>query len=549
MMKSIKLLLVALIFLQCKSSKASYSQVPKPTEKSNIILIMADDMGYSDIGCYGGDVQTPNLDALASSGLRFTQFYNGARCCPTRASLMTGCYPHQVGIGDMTNPHHSNKFDLGLPAYRGALSENSVTLAEVLKTAGYSTQMTGKWHLGDKEESQWPLQRGFDKFYGLLEGASNYFKPEFPRGITLMNDTISITDKNYYTTNAFTDYAIKFIGDSKQQDSEKPFFLYLAYNAPHWPLQAPDSVVNKYKGTYLNGWTKLRESRYAKMKEMGLIDKNWALTAQDSREWNSLNDAQKKEMDLRRAIYSAQIDVMDQNIGKLVKYLKDKKLYDNTLIIFLSDNGACAEFAELGSGPASDLGAKDLTKGLSLSYGKAWANGSNTPYREYKHWVNEGGISTPMIVHWPKGIPKTNDGKLVSEYGFLPDLMATFCDVANTKYPTKFNGNDIPLSAGKSLMPLFVGKKEQIHQEAIFWEHEGNKAVRLGKYKLVSQWSNEKETTWELYDMETDRTEIHNLALKIPDMVKKLNKEYNDWATKNHVLAYSDIKKLSSKKR
>lgn len=236
-MKTIKLLSIVLMFAQFCIAQTSESKLAKSAERPNIILIMADDMGYSDIACYGGDVQTPNLDALAKSGLRFTQFYNGARCCPTRASLMTGCYPHQVGIGDMTNPHNSTKFDLDLPQYRGFLSKNSVTLAEVLKTAGYSTQMTGKWHLGDKNISEWPLQRGFDKYYGLLAGASNYFKPEFPRGITLMNDTISIKDENYYTTNAFTDYAIKFIGDSKQKDNEKPFFLYLAYNAPHWPLQ------------------------------------------------------------------------------------------------------------------------------------------------------------------------------------------------------------------------------------------------------------------------------------------------------------------------
>ncbi len=323
-MKTVKLLAI-LVMISFTIKAQNKSIQPKSAERPNIILIMSDDMGYSDIGCYGGDVQTPNLDALAKSGLRLTEFYNGARCCPTRASLMTGCYPHQVGIGHMTNSHGSDKEDLGLPQYRGFLTSNSVTLAEVLKSAGYTTLMTGKWHLGEADKSQWPLQRGFDKYYGILEGASNYFKPEYPRGITFMNDTISINDKNYYTTDAFTDYAIKFIDDSKQKNNKKPFFLYLAYNAPHWPLQAPQNVIDKYKGTYMQGWTKLRETRFAKMKEMGIVDKNWDLSPQDSREWDSLSEEKKKEMDTRRAIYSAQIDVMDQNIGKLVDYLKEQK--------------------------------------------------------------------------------------------------------------------------------------------------------------------------------------------------------------------------------
>ncbi len=504
-------------------------------------------MGYSDLGCYGGEVETPNLDALAKNGLRFTQFYNGARCCPTRASLMTGCYPHETGIGHMTNtPENLTQHDLGIPEYRGFLNKNCVTIAEVLNDAGYSTLMSGKWHLGISDKSKWPLQRGFDKFYGIIVGASNFFEPVYPRGITYMNDTISILDENFYTTDAFTDYAIQFIDEAKQENSEKPFFLYLAYTAPHWPLNAPQEVVEKYKGKYMDGWTNLRETRYARMKEMGIIDQEWDLSPQDWSEWDSLSDEKKTEMDLRRAIYSAQIDRMDQNIGKLVEHLEEQNILDNTLIIFLNDNGACAEGGELGGGPAEQLETKE---GYFLTYGGAWANASNTPYREYKHWVHEGGIGTPFIVHWPGIISRENEGQLISEYGFLPDIMATFVDVAHASYPEEFNGNKIVPASGKSLVPLFKGENERLHTEPIFWEHEGNKAVRLGKYKLVSKWKKERETQWELYDMETDRPEMHNLADQQPEKVSEMAAMYDKWAGKTHVLSWNEIQELYKEKQ
>ncbi|WP_346854832.1 arylsulfatase [uncultured Draconibacterium sp.] len=545
-MKKISLLLIASYFLiNCAGEKRN-TEEPEPN-RPNIILILSDDMGYSDLGCYGGEVETPNLDALAANGLRFTQFYNGARCCPTRASLMTGCYPHQTGIGHMTNtPNNLTQHDLGIPEYRGFLNKNCVTIAEVLKDAGYSTLMTGKWHLGISDQSKWPLQRGFDKFYGLIPGASNFFKPEFPRGITFMNDTISVTDEDYYTTDAFTDYAIQFIDEAKQTDEEKPFFLYLAYTAPHWPLNAPHEDVQKYKGTYMEGWTKLRETRYAKMQEMGIVDQEWDLSPQDWREWDFLSDEKKKEMDLRRAVYSAQVDRMDQNIGKLVDHLKEQNILDNTLIVFLNDNGACAEGGELGGGPAEQL---DTKEGYFLSYGGAWANASNTPYREYKHWVHEGGIGTPFIVHYPKVIPKEKHGQLVSEYGFLPDLMATFVDVAQTSYPKEYNGNAIVPTAGKSLVPLFEGDNTPVHSEPIFWEHEGNKAVRLGKYKLVSKWSKKNETQWELYNIETDRSEMHDLAFTETEKVTEMAALYNTWASENHVLPWNKVEELYREKR
>ena len=532
-MKLSKLFLLVIVFFAL-----SFVGVKSQEKKPNIILIMADDMGYSDIGCYGSEIETPNIDRLAQNGLKFTQFYNNARCCPTRATLMTGCYPHQTGIGHMTNtPEDSKQHDLGIEEYRGFLNNNSVTIAEVLKEAGYATLMSGKWHLGVSDKSKWPLQRGFDKFYGCVVGATNFFKPTYPRGIVYMNDTISINDDNYYTTNAFTDYAIQFMDESQEEDT-KPFFLYMAYTAPHWPLNAPQEVVEKYKGHYKEGWSKLRSTRFERMKQLGIVDENWTLSDDDGVEWDSLSDEKKTEMDLRRAIYSAMVDQMDQNIGRLVSYLEQSNLLDNTLILFLSDNGGCAEGGMLGGGPASQLETKE---GYFLTYGKAWANASNTPFREYKHWVHEGGISTPLIIHWPNQICESKTGSMITQYGFLPDIMATIVDATGDRYPQKYNGHDIHPHSGKSLLPIMQGSDQKVYNEPIFWEHEGNKAVRLGDYKLVSKWTHNKTNKWELYNMLNDRTEMHNLADSIPDKVLEMEQMYNLWASDQKVLPWDEV--------
>jgi len=508
---------------------------------------MSDDMGFSDLGCYGGEIHTPNLDNLAKTGLRFTQFYNTARCCPTRASLMTGLYPHQTGIGHMTNtPDNPKSFDIGLPGYRGFLNKNCVTIAEVLKDAGYTTLMTGKWHLGMAKDSLWPLQRGFEKYYGILAGACNYFDPTYPRGITQGNDTITIKDSSYYTTDAFTDNAIKFISESVNNTPGKPFFLYLAYNSPHWPLQAPKEDIDKYRGRYKNGWQELRLERYQRMIKMGIIDSSWELSPQDSRDWDSLTDKKKREMELRREIYAAQVDRMDQNIGRLVTFLEQNKLIDNTVIVFIDDNGACAEGGELGGGPDRQLETKE---GYFLSYGRAWANASNTPFKRYKHWTQEGGISSPLIVHWPNGIKKEKQGKIVRQYGFLPDIMATFVDLADANYPEEYKGNKIHPLEGKSLVPLFEGENNPVHTKPVFWEHEGNKAVRLGKYKLVMAWDKNYPDKWELYDMENDRTEMHDLATLMPEKVTEMGKMWKDWAQHALVEPWPKVQDLENKVR
>ena len=526
-----------LFFLIFACLLANFKYASAKNERPNIILIMSDDMGYSDLGCYGGEINTPALDKLAKNGLLFTQFYNTARCCPTRASLMTGLHPHQTGIGHMTNtPTDSIAHNYGTPEYQGYLNNSCVTIAQVLKEAGYNTLMTGKWHLGYHRQETWPLQRGFDKFYGAIPGATNFFKPVAPRNISFGNEPIEITEENYYTTDAFTNYGIQFINESIESD-ENPFFLYLAYTAPHWPIQAPKEDVDKYRERYKEGWTKLREERYVRMKEMGLIDPNWKLTKQDSRDWNTLDDEKKEEMALRMAIYAAMVDRMDQNIARLVSYLEEKDILDNTIIMFLNDNGACAEGGKLGGGPASQLETKE---GYFLTVGRAWANASNTPYREYKHWLHEGGIATPLIVHWPNGIKEKQKGSIINEMGFLPDIMATCLDIAGAEYPTNFNGNTITPHAGKSLAPIF-SKNSTIHTETLFWEHEGNRAARNGKYKLVMDFNAKNADNWELYDMEADRSETNNLISEMPDKAQELKKQWENWAKEVGVMDWKEV--------
>ncbi|OJU23215.1 MAG: sulfatase [Sphingobacteriales bacterium 41-5] len=489
--------------------------------RPNIILILADDMGYSDIGSYGGEVQTPNLDKLAKEGIRYRQFYNMARCCPTRASLMTGLYPHQAGMGWMAAA------DLGTPSYQGNLNKECVTIAEVLKTTGYSTYMTGKWHLTNERKIEgevidnWPRQRGFDRFFGIIPGAANYFTPF----VYSDNKRYKASDDgNYYLTDAISDTSVKFINDHFTKNNSNPLFMYVAYNAPHWPLHAPKKAIEKYKQQYLKGWDVMREQRFAKQKQIGLLPANAVMSPRDEtvEAWDNLNPAQKEEMASRMAIYAAQIDIMDEGIGRIVNALRKNKQLDNTLIFFLSDNGACAEFITSGKSKAVD-GTADTWE----SYRINWANVSSTPFRKYKHYTHEGGVATPLIVHWPDGIKKNLDNSYAVGYGHLPDIMATCIDVAKAKYPSTFKNNKIHALEGTTLVPNFSGQSN--HKGKMFWEHEANIAVRDGKWKLVASTKEDAKfdkANLELYDMDTDPTEMSNLKNKYPQRVENM---YNDW--------------------
>jgi len=354
------------------------SAIVEAVERPNIVIIMVDDMGFSDIGCYGGEIETPNIDSLASGGLRFKQFYNTGRCCPTRASLMTGLHPHQAGIGHMTETPQSPS-PLTNEPYQGYLNDQCVTIAQVLRKAGYHTLMTGKWHLGYHRKKDWPLQRGFDKYFGIIAGASDYFKPEGRRGLIYMNEPFQ-PPEGFYVTDDFTDYAGRFVEESIEAE-DKPFFLYLAYNAPHWPLEAKSEDLRKYEGKYKVGWHEISRRRRAKQRAMGLIDPTWTPAPHEGPEWDSLTAEQKHILDLRMAAYAACIDSIDQNIGKLVHKLKSLNKYDNTIIFFLSDNGACQEGGILGSGNEKAVRDPKSTRGTAgPRCGRVWANASNTPF-------------------------------------------------------------------------------------------------------------------------------------------------------------------------
>ena len=522
-----------------------------PKGPPNLVLIMADDMGFSDIGCYGSEIKTPNLDALAANGLRFTHFYNGARCCPSRAALLTGLYAHQAGMGEMEP-------DRKVPGYRGNINKQCVTIAEAMKTNGYATYMSGKWHLTRNSKAQteadkfnWPLQRGFDRYYGIIGGAASFFEP---KTLTRDNEGIDDEPKNdpaYYFTDAISDSAVAFINDHCRNAPDKSFFSYVAYTSPHWPLMARDRDIAKYKGRYEAGWDTLRKERHERMITLGIIDRNWPLPPRDARvlPWaeaeasavggpveealKSTGGTLRAEMARKMEVYAAMIDCMDQGIGRIVDALKKNGRLDNTLILFLSDNGGCDEWGTYGFGweRLKDNQALAGTRDSSISYGPAWAHVSNTPFRWYKLYVHEGGIATPLIAHWPARIK--DKGALRRQVSHIIDVMPTFIQAANAAYPAEYAGNRIQPMEGVSLIPAFDGEALQ-RKGPLFWEHIGNRAVRDGKWKLVSLKRNDNR--WELYDMEADRTEMNDLAGKHPDIVGKLDAAWQAWATRCNVL-------------
>ncbi|OYV06921.1 MAG: arylsulfatase [Verrucomicrobiales bacterium VVV1] len=492
----------------------------------NVLLILADDLGFSDLGCYGGEIPTPHLDGLARDGLRYTTCYTSARCCPSRASLITGLHPHQAGIGSFATakPERGKS-----AAYTGHLLPDTLTLPEALKAGGYSTWMVGKWHMGHPG----PIARGFDQFYGIknpLSHSESQWEPQayarLPEGTT---PEITRPEGTFFATDVFTDYALEFLKQAREQ-KDKPWFLYLAHSAPHFPLMAPAEDIAKYRGKYKGGWDKLREERHAKQLRLGLLDKAWSLTprAPDVKAWDSLTADEQDRFDNLMAIYAACVDRMDQAVGKLVANLKSRGELDNTLILFMSDNGGNAEAGINGrsTGPGEPGSAES-----DVFCGESWANLQNTPFRLYKHFNHEGGISSPLIAHWPAGIPAK--GEFRQQPGHLIDIMATCVAVSGAKYPTEFKGQPILPMEGKSLLPAFANKP--IDRDAIFWEHEGNAAVRAGDMKLVRKG---RKGEWELYDLKTDRTELHDLANQKPEVAKQLAAKWDAWATRAHVLPY-----------
>ena len=532
---------------------------PRP----DILLIMSDDMGFSDLGCYGSEIHTPNLDALAGNGVRFGQFYNTARCCPTRASLLTGLYPHQAGMGHMTG-RGSGQDD----GYAANLNRRCVTIPEVLRPAGYGTYMCGKWHVANAiapngPKHTWPLQRGFDRFYGTITGGGSFYDPT-----TLCRGNTYITPENdpeyhpahFYYTDAISDNAVSFIRDHARQHAEQPLFLYVAYTAAHWPMHAPAAEIAKYHGKYDGGYGPVRAARFARLKELGLISPAWEMSPQ-AENWEAVTNRAWEARCME--VYAAMVDRMDQGIGRIVEELKRQNRLDNTLIFFLQDNGACAE--PMGRASNADVIKATVYKPMApdelqkciwppmqtrdgrpvrtgpdvmpgpedtyIAYGRGWANASNTPFREYKHWVHEGGIATPLIVYWPKGVPMAMRNQVVSQPGHLVDLMATCVDLAGAVYPAENGGEKIQPMEGVSLRPAFAGNPIE-RSQPICWEHESNRAIREGQWKLVAK----ENQSWELYDMAADRTETKNLADQFPGRVKEMAARWEAWAARASVL-------------
>lgn len=532
--------------------------------KPNIIIMLSDDMGFSDIGCYGGEISTPHLDGLARDGLRFTQFYNTARCCPTRASLLTGLHPHQAGVGHMMEDRH-------LGGYRGQLGQNSVTIAETLKGVGYRSYAVGKWHVTPGESAQallstnnWPLQRGFDRFYGTIHGAGSFWDPSSlvrdNRQITVANDP-EYQPRSFYYTDAIADQAARFIREHGRESNQRPFLLYVAFTAAHWPMHARESDIVRQKGRYAVGYKGIHQARWEKQKQLGIVDSTW-LPAPMAAEWDSVKNRPFEERCME--VYAAMVESMDQGIGRILGALKEGGRSNNTVVFYLQDNGGCAEGIGRGTGPSGSAFSQSLppmtpetpqfgsqpkqtrdgrpvrqgygvmpgADDTYVAYGRAWAAVSNTPFREYKHWVHEGGISTPLIIRWPIGIRAKDRNGLIPAPGQLPDILATCIDLAGARYPLEYGGNRITPLEGTSLRPLLEGRRFR-RTKPLVWEHEGNRAIRQGEWKLVTKG---EKVSWELYNLSSDRTESHDLAGVHPDKVRALTLEWEKWARRANVL-------------
>jgi arylsulfatase A-like enzyme len=520
-------LLIACVFATNRNIAAQEHDAQP--ERPNILVILLDDMGWSDFGCYGSEIPTPHIDELAAGGLRFTQFYNTARCSPTRASLMTGLYPHQAGMGHLDNTIRENS-----KGTTGRLRNDCVTMGEVLGDAGYFSIMTGKWHMGQwhKENSTPPWKRGFKRSLNSAIGET-YFPDQKQRrehGLHLNGKRHELDDSifgdNWYGPDLLTEWGLKFVDEAKT--SQKPFFWYFAHSSLHFPLQVPQEDIDRHHGKYKAGWDKLRHERHQRQIEMGLVDANWQLAERppDVPAWDSLNDSEKDRFDHIMAIYAAMLDRVDRSVGTLVDGLAQRGVLDNTLILILADNGGNAE-----SGPRGRLEGDQPGGPQSVVFlGQPWATLANTPFRRYKHFTHEGGISTPLVAHWPAGISKKRNGKLEHQPGHLIDIMPTAVAVSGAAYPSEFNGHAIQPMEGVSLLPAFAGQSLE-RSEPIFWEHEGNRAVRDGKWKLVMK----LRGPWELYDVEADRTESHDLIEEEPKLAKALIAKWEEWAARSDV--------------
>lgn len=552
---------------------ALFNSACSHADRPNVVILFADDLGYSDIGCFGGEIETPNLDQLAMNGIRCTQFYNTGRCCPSRASLLTGLYPHQAGVGLMVYRNYPGQ------GYRGHLNDRCVTFGNVLESADYQTYMVGKWHAGHKPDTR-PERRGFDHFTGIYLHIDSYWKVlkscdiyrDGQMMIEAQENPINPYRPNeeFYTTDFFTDAACDYI-DQATTDQQEPFLLHVCYNTPHFPLEAPDDLIEKYRGRYLQGWDKLREEKLDRMQEMGLLRDGQKLPRGRQHEevkvdglpfkdlvdrdylpkWDTLSPSEQEELDFRRAIYAAQVDRMDQGIGQIVERLREQGVLENTVIMFFSDNGCSGELDLYGMNWPEYKRAnyREWRKkgGWSISQGQCWAHYSNTPLRKYKQYVHEGGIASPFLVHWPAGI--TDAGRIVDEQMFhLIDVMPTLCDLCDATYPDEHNGKPVKSAPGISMAPYWKGNVSNPPERTLYWQHLNHSAIRRGGWKLVTL-NDRKQDGWELYDFTKDRSETENMLHVHARLAAELRKDWQRWAERSNVLPYPERRGKSTPNR
>jgi arylsulfatase len=526
--------LLALLALFGLSPAAPAAEPSRP----NVLIILADDMGFSDAGCYGGEIATPNLDALAKNGLRFTQFYNTSRCWPSRAAILTGYYAQQVRRDEVP----------GIPSGgQGVRPPWARLLPEMLRPLGYRTYHSGKWHVDGK-----PLQNGFDHSYSLNDHDRHFT----PRQHTEDDKPLPPVEARagYYSSTAIADHAIKCLKEHAEKYPDRPFFEYLAFTAPHFPLQAPPEDVARYRKTYLAGWDAMREGRWKRLQELHIGGTSLSAIERDlgppyafpdalkklgpnelnrPLPWKDLNAEQREFQANKMAVHAAMVDRMDREIGRVLDQVRAAGALDNTLVFFLSDNGASAEIMVRGDG--HDPHAECGTGATFLSIGPGWSSLANTPFRRHKTWVHEGGISTPLIVHWPRGIAAR--GELRHSPGHIIDLVPTILEAVGGRRPDQWQGKPVPPAPGKSLVPLFA-RDGTVRHESLWWLHEGNRALRAGDWKVVAAG---KDSPWELYDLTSDRSETRNLARERPEKVRELGAMWTKQFGEYCALAATDL--------
>ncbi len=498
------------VLLLLLSGVGAWADAKEAPSRPNIVLMMVDDLGYSDFGCYGSEIETPHIDGLAENGIRFSNFYNTAKCHSSRVSLLTGLYCDQAG---------------GVSLSRG------VTIAEVLGKAGYSTAMVGKWHLKDQ-----PTDRGFEKYFGHLSGATNFFTGDDT--FRLNGQPWDDFDEDFYTTNVFVDYAGQFLDEMKEESPDKPFFLYVAHNAPHYPLHVLEEDYRKYEGRYDGGWDAIRAARYQKQLDMGLISVEWELAPRPELvpAWDDLSDEERAWDSRRMTAFAGMVDRVDQVTGRLIQQLKDMGVYENTLIMICADNGAC---------PFDRTSGAEYEPWDSRSYwcyDTGWSHVGNTPFRLHKQNQHEGGISSPMIAHWPAGM-KAKAGSITDQPGHLIDFMATCIDLGQAKYPKKWPNVEVDPLQGKSLAPIFAGKEREEH-DFLYFHFSSNRAIRKDNWKLVTH----RASQWELYDIDEDGTEMNNLAKQNPEIVEQLSALWHKTATEVERLSAKNLAPVSGSK-